>query len=129
MNETPRPGPAAFSLAARLASFRYALKGVAFMLASQHNARVHLAVTILVVAAGVLIGIGPEDWRWLIAAIALVWFAEAMNTAFEYLCDVVSPDFHPAVERAKDIAAGAVLICSGGAAVIGLLTFWPYVLG
>ena len=126
MNETPTPEPAGFSVAARLASFRYAIKGIAFMLVSQHNARVHLALTVLVIAAGTFVRISADDWRWLITAIAFVWFAEAMNTAFEYLCDVVSPDFHPAVERAKDIAAGAVLICAFGAGLIGLLTFWPY---
>lgn len=50
-----------------------------------------------------------------------------MNTAFEYVCDVVSPEFHVSVARAKDIAAGAVLICAGGSALIGVLTFWPYI--
>jgi diacylglycerol kinase (ATP) len=66
------------------------------------------------------------DWRWLTVAIVLVWVAETMNTAFEYLCDVVSPEFHVSVAKAKDIAAGAVMICSAGAVVLGLLTFWPY---
>jgi diacylglycerol kinase (ATP) len=129
MNEIPPREPAGFSLKARLASFRYALKGIVFMLASQHNARVHLALTFFVVLAAMALRIHSEDWRWIVAATALVWFAEAMNTAFEYLCDVVSPDFHPAVERAKDIAAGAVLLCAAGASIIGLLTFWPYLRG
>ena len=47
------------------------------------------------------------------------------HPAFEFVCDVVSPEFHGSVERAKDIAAGAVLICAGGAVVIGVLTFGP----
>jgi diacylglycerol kinase (ATP) len=55
-----------------------------------------------------------------------VWVAETTNTAFEYVCDVVSPEFHVSLEKAKDIAAGAVLICAGGAVALGLLTFWPY---
>ena len=62
----------------------------------------------------------------LIVAIALVWFAELINTAIEYVCDLVSPEHDERVKRAKDIGAGAVLICAMGAALIGVLTFWPY---
>lgn len=54
-----------------------------------------------------------------------VWAAEAINTAFELPCDVASPEFHPLVEAAKDIAAGAVLICAIGAAITGLLVLGP----
>jgi len=129
MTEQPSPGPevATFSLADRARSFRYAFSGIGYMLRSQHNAWVHLAITVAVCLAGWWFGISAADWRWLIVAIVLVWVAETMNTAFEYLCDVVSPEFHVSVARAKDIAAGAVLICAGGAALIGISTFWPYV--
>lgn len=115
-----------FSIAARLKSFAYAIEGFAFMLRTQHNAWLHLAATAAVVAAGFALRISNADWRWLIAAIALVWVAETMNTAFEHLCDVVSPQFHPSVKRAKDIAAAAVLVCATAAAILGVLTFWPY---
>ena len=129
MTEQPSPGPevAPFSLADRARSFRYAFSGIGYMLRSQHNAWVHLAITVAVCLAGWWFGVSAADWRWLIVAIVLVWVAETVNTAFEYLCDVVSPEFHVSVARAKDIAAGAVLICAGGAALIGISTFWPYV--
>ncbi len=116
-----------FSIAARLKSFTHAFAGFAFMLSTQHNAWLHLIATALVVAAGFVLKVSAEDWRWLIAAIALVWLAEAINTAFEYLCDVVSPEFHESVRRAKDIAAGAVLVSAIAAALIGAITFAPYV--
>ena len=61
-----------------------------------------------------------------VAAIVLVWVSEAMNTAFEHLCDVVSPDFHASVQKSKDIAAGAVLICAIAAVSIGVMVFAPY---
>jgi diacylglycerol kinase (ATP) len=115
-----------FSIAGRLRSFRYAVRGVAFMLRTQHNAWVHLAITLAVLVIGWRLQVSAADWRWLTVAVVLVWAAESMNTAFEYLCDVVSPEFHVSVEKAKDIGAGAVLICAGGAAVLGVLTFWPY---
>jgi diacylglycerol kinase (ATP) len=122
------PGERNFSVVARVRSVRYALAGLWLMLRTQHNAWVHLAATVAVAAAGFALDISAEDWRWLIVAIALVWIAEALNTAFEHLCDVVSPEFHPSVKHAKDIAAGAVLVCAAGAAVIGVMVFWPYLI-
>jgi diacylglycerol kinase (ATP) len=116
-----------FSIAARAKSFHHAFAGLADMLRTQHNARLHAAATVAVCAAGLALRIAAEDWRWLIAAIALVWIAEAINTAFEHLCDVVAPEFQPSVKRAKDIAAGAVLLAAVAAALIGALVFWPYV--
>lgn len=115
-----------FSIVARLKSFTYALEGFAFMLRTQHNAWVHLVATIGVVALGFALKVSADDWRWLIAAIALVWIAEAMNTAFEHLCDVVQPEFHPSVKRSKDIAAAAVLVCVIASTLLGAITLWPY---
>lgn len=116
-----------FTVAARLKSFAYAFAGLAFMLRTQHNAWLHLVATVVVIAAGFVLRVNADDWRWLIAAITLVWLAEAMNTAFEHLCDVVQSEFHVSVQRAKDIAAGAVLVCVIGAALLGTMTLWPYV--
>jgi diacylglycerol kinase len=124
MKTTPVVG--AFSFKDRLRSFRYAGAGLGFMLRTQHNAWVHLLMTLIVCLAGFWLRISSADWRWLTVAIIFVWAAEATNTAFEYLCDVVSPEFHASVAKAKDIAVGAVLICAGGAIVLGFLTFWPY---
>jgi len=118
-----------FSITGRVASLRHAARGIALMARTQHNARIHLAATLLVLALGGWLRISPADWRWLVLAITLVWAAEAMNTAFEYLCNVVSPEFGPMVRNAKDIGAGAVLICSTGAGVLGVLVFLPYVRG
>ena len=118
-----------FSVAARLKSFRYAFAGFAFMLRTQHNAWLHLLATIAVIALGLALRVSADDWRWLVAAIALVWVAETVNTAFEHLCDVVQPEFHASVQRAKDIAAAAVLVCAIAATILGALTFAPYVLG
>jgi len=119
-------GAPRFSLAARCRSFRYAASGIVFMLRTQHNAWIHAVATVAVVIAGWRLGISASDWRWLVFAIAMVLAAEGFNTAIEYVCDLVSPDYHASVEKAKDVAAGAVLVCAIGAALIGALTFWPY---
>ena len=50
-----------------------------------------------------------------------VWTAEALNTAFEFLAGVASPEFHPLVKNAKDVTAGAVLISAMGAVTIAIL--------
>lgn len=116
-----------FSLRDRVKSFGYALSGLGYMLRTQHNAWIHLAATAAVVVAGLALQIAAQDWRWIVIAIALVWVAEIVNTAFEHLCDVVQPEFHVSVKTAKDVAAGAVLIAAIAAAVIGVMVFWPYV--
>jgi diacylglycerol kinase (ATP) len=115
-----------FSIAARIRSFRFAAAGIARMIRTQHNAWLHLLATIVVVGLGIGLQVGRDDWRWLVVAISTVWTAEAVNTAFEHVCDVVSPAYHPAVERAKDVAAGAVLVAALAALVLGLLTLLPY---
>ena len=118
--------PERFTLAARLKSFGYAFEGIGFMLRTQHNAWLHGLASIAVIALALYCDVSAQDWRWLIVAVTMVWVGEAVNTAVEYVCDVVSPDYNLAVKRAKDIAAGGVLIAAAGAALIGGLTFWPY---
>ncbi len=97
-----------FSISARLRSFTYAFAGLGFMLRTQHNAWLHVLATLAVIATGFTLNVSSADWRWLIVAMVLVWFAEAINTAFEHLCDVVQPGLHEGVKRSKDVAASAV---------------------
>ena len=106
-----------------------ACKGIWVMLASQHNAWIHAAATIAVAAAGFYIHLSRAEWCWIILAIVSVWTAEALNTAFEFLTDVASPEFHPLAEKAKDVAAGAVLITAIGSVLIGIVVFGPHLLG
>ena len=97
------------------------------MLRCQHNAWIHAGVTLIVLVAAFRFRVSAADWCWIILAISIVWTAEALNTAFELLADAASPEFHPLVRDAKNVAAGAVLITALAAAVIGGLIFWPYV--
>ena len=78
------------------------------------------------VAAGFYLVISRVDWMVLVLVIGLVWVAEAMNTALEYLCDAAMPDQHPLIRKAKDVAAGGVLIAAGLAVITGLMLFLPY---
>lgn len=115
-----------FNAMDRLRSFRYAAHGIAIMLRSEHNAWLHTVATFMVIITGVYFGFTKYEWCWIVLAIGAVWTAEALNTAFEFLADVTSPKFHPMVEKAKDVAAGAVLITSLGAVIIGFIIIGPY---
>jgi diacylglycerol kinase (ATP) len=114
-----------FSVRARLKSFTYAGRGLRWLVQDEHNAWLHLAASLAVVTAGVILHVSLADWRWLVMAIAMVWTAEALNTAIEDLCDHVNPEFNKAIGRIKDLAAGGVLIASIAAAMIGFLTLIP----
>jgi len=112
----------------RLKGFTYALHGLSALLTTQPNARIHAAATIAVCTAGFYFGLTVAEWCWIVLAMMAVWSAEAFNTALEFLADAVNPDFHPLVGKAKDVAAGAVLIAAVGAAVVGVLVLGPHVL-
>ena len=114
-----------FQFSARVHSFGYAFRGIRVMLASQHNAWIHAVATIAACGVGIWLRISAAQWCWIVLAIMAVWTAEALNTAFEFLADVASPEFHPLVEQAKDVAAAAVLIAAIGAGVVGLLVLGP----
>ena len=105
----PKQRPAlAAGLRGRLQSFRFAIRGIGVMVRSQKNAWIHAVLTILVVGFGVAAHLSWAEWCSIVLSIVAVWTAEALNTAFEFLADVASPEFHPLVEKAKDVAAGAV---------------------
>ena len=114
-----------FRMSSRIRSVRFALRGIRWMLLTQHNAWIHAAATLVAVTAGAVARIDAHQWLVIALAIMAVWTAEALNAAFEALCDVASPDFHPSVERAKDVAAGAVLISAIGSVVVAVLIFGP----
>ena len=111
----------------RIRSFRYAGAGIRVMLQTQQNAWIHAIATIGVCGAGWYVGLSAAEWCWIVLAIMAVWTAEAFNTALEFLADAASPTFHPLVEKAKDVAAGAVLITALGAVIIGVLVFFPHI--
>jgi len=116
-----------FSFRSRIQSFRHAINGIGLMLKSQHNAWIHATASVLILLIGGFLGLTPEEWCWLVIAIMAVWTAEALNTALEFLADVASAEFHPSIEKAKDVAAGAVLIAATGSMVIALFILGPYV--
>ncbi|MEE3326030.1 MAG: diacylglycerol kinase family protein [Myxococcota bacterium] len=114
-----------FSPSDRLRSFGHAFRGLGFVLRTQHNAWIHVAATLAVVVVGIVLDVSRMDWCWLILAIGAVGCAEAFNTALEELADAVDSEPNPLIGRAKDAAAGAVLIAALAAAAIGVMILGP----
>jgi diacylglycerol kinase (ATP) len=117
-----------FRLADRARSFVHAFRGIAILVSEEHNAWIHAAATLAVLVLGVLLDVSRLEWALLALAIGLVWSAEALNTAIEWLCDVASPEHHPLVAKAKDVAAAGVLLAALAAAAAGACVFVPRLL-
>lgn len=79
----------------------------------------------VVLAASIYFRLSSDEWRWIFLAIALVWLAEALNTAIERLADAITVEPNENIGYAKDVAAGAVLAAATVSAVIGLTIFLP----
>ena len=106
-------------------SFSNALRGIAFLFNSQVNARIELTITGLVIISGILLEISTSDWLVISLCIALVLGLEGINTSIEIILDKLHPDFDIKIGKAKDVAAGAVLIAAVVAAIIGFTIFAP----
>ncbi|MEM9173648.1 MAG: diacylglycerol kinase family protein [Myxococcota bacterium] len=104
-------------------TFGHAFRGLASMYRTEFNARFHVSSAILVTLAGLAIGLPRFEWMILVLTMSAVLALEAVNTAIEAICDVVSPEQNAEIGRAKDVAAGAVLIASLAAVVIAVLVF------
>ncbi|MDE6447517.1 MAG: diacylglycerol kinase family protein, partial [Muribaculaceae bacterium] len=98
------------------------------LLFTQPNACIHAVVMVLVILAGWWFGISRLEWCAILLCIGGVLMAEAMNTALEALADKVSVEKDPLIGRAKDLAAGAVLIFVMAAVAVGLIVFLPRML-
>ena len=109
-----------------LRSAQCACAGLGYMLRTQPNARIHAVATVLVIVSAACLHLASHDWCWLVVAIAMVWSAEAFNTAIECLANRISSEQNAWIGHAKDVAAGAVLCASIGAAVIGILVLGPH---
>lgn len=109
----------------RLNSFRPAFAGIAHVLRSQPNAWLHAIISVAVIAVGLWLGLPASSWATIVVMMALVWAAEFFNTAIEAAVDLASPQIHPMAKIAKDVSAGAVVICAAAAVVVGLLVLGP----
>jgi len=115
-------------LAKRLMSFRHAFRGLGLLIRNEANMRIHLVVTVAVIAAGIFLHISFAKWLIIILTIGFVLVAESLNSAVEKLCDIVSPEVDTRIKNIKDMLAAGVLISAMVAVIIGLVIFLPHIL-
>ncbi|MFK7922521.1 MAG: diacylglycerol kinase family protein [Bacteroidia bacterium] len=113
---------------ARIRSFGYAFKGIATFFSTQAHAKVHLLAIVLISALGWALSLDANEWVQIILCMALVIVTEAINTALEFLVDLVSPEYHPLAGKVKDVAAGAVLLAVIFSAIVWGIIFIPKIL-
>jgi diacylglycerol kinase (ATP) len=111
---------------ALVGSFKNAFLGIWYLFTTQRNAQIHLLISACVVALGTVLGIARWEWLVLVLTIGLVLAAEGINTAIEAAVDVATSGYHPRARVAKDVAAGAVVICAITAVIVGCLVFLPH---
>jgi diacylglycerol kinase len=114
-----------FRMIDRIKSVGYAVEGVKTFFKTQHNAWIHLFFALIVLIAGILMKVNLNEWCWLVVSIGLVYITEMINTAVEFLTDLVSPQIHPLAKKVKDVSAAAVLIAAVTSVIIGLIIFVP----
>ena len=106
-------------------SLGFALCGAVQVFRSERNARIDLVFALGVLGAAWYFQVSQLEWVVIILTISSVLAAEIMNTAVEYLVDLCTLEYHPLAEKAKNAAAGAVLITALGALFVGLIIFGP----
>jgi undecaprenol kinase len=103
-----------------------ALQGIRNLFIESRNARIQLLVFLLVLIVGFSVGLNEHEWLWVLGSSAAVFSMESMNTSIELLADVYTLEYNEKIKQVKDIAAGAVLMVSLFAIIVGLMVFWPY---
>jgi diacylglycerol kinase len=125
MHTDPAPERSRVSVWPLLRSFRFAFAGLGFLLRTQRNARIHVAVGAIACALAAWLRVSRVEWAVLVFTIALVLILEGLNTAVEAAIDLASPEIHPLAKAAKDLAAGMVLIAAIASVAVGLLILGP----
>lgn len=110
-------------------NFSYALNGILIFIKREYSARILLCITGLVLSASFYFRLSPLEWIAVIGCIGMVLATELMNSAIEMVVDKIWPDHDEAAGKIKDLAAGAVLLTSLAAALIGCIIFLPKLIG
>jgi diacylglycerol kinase len=107
-------------------SFRYAVRGLVYAWKTEQNFRSEVYIALLVLIMMLVFPLRPIEQVLLGLLIVWVLTLELINTVLERMADIVRPKVHPYIKITKDLMAGAVLIFAAGAAVIGIIIFYPY---
>lgn len=109
----------------RVKSVGFALRGALLLIRTEASIKIQIFITLVMTAAGFYYEISNVEWILQIFAIALVLGIEGLNTAVEKLSDYVQPEFDVKIGFIKDISAGAVMLVSIAATIVGLIIYLP----
>lgn len=112
----------------RILSFKYAGEGIWTALKEEPNLKFHFFAALVVYILGLYYNITKLEWILVIVVAGVVISLELTNTAIETVVNSFTEDSHPGAKRAKDVAAGAVLVAAIMAISVGLMIFLPYFL-
>ena len=112
-----------------LQAMGHAFDGIVAMLRDERNMRFHVLAAVLAVMVGWWLQISTADWLWILLVIFLVLAAEFLNTVTEAITDLlVGHHYDINVKKAKDVAAGGVLLAALFAVAVGAIIFVPRLL-
>lgn len=106
-------------------SLGVALAGAVHVLRTERNAQIEGAIALIVVGLGLWLRISHAEWLVIFVLIALVLSLEMVNTAIEAAVDLAHPAHHPLAKKAKDSAAGAVVVVAIASVAVGIAIFLP----
>lgn len=109
-------------------AFACAFGGIAHAFREGRNFKIECVFAVLAIVLGIAFSNSLPEWLAVIICIGLVLGAECANTALEAVVDLVSPEYHELARIAKDCAAGAVLILSIAAFIVGVVIYAPPIL-
>ena len=110
------------------AAFRHALDGIVTTLVRERNFKIELCFAVAAAILGIWLNISSAEWACVAICVGVVLSGECVNTALEAVVDLVSPDYHELAKRAKDCAAGAVLLTSIASLFVAAFVFLPKML-
>lgn len=109
-----------------ISSFSAALQGLRHVFRTEHNFRIHTIAAVLIICLALFLPLERWERVALVSAVAAVLTVELINTAIEYIMDLLKPRFNHYVAWVKDVMAAATLVVVLAAILCGIIVLWPY---
>ncbi|PCJ94953.1 MAG: diacylglycerol kinase [Flavobacteriaceae bacterium] len=109
----------------RIKSVGFALKGALLLVKTEASIQIQVGLMIIMTAAGFYYNISATEWIMQVFAIGMVMGTEGLNTAIEKIADYIQPEFDDKIGFIKDVSAGAVMLVSIAASIVGLIIYVP----
>lgn len=109
----------------RVKSVGYAFKGAFLLIRTEASIKIQVFIALVMTGIGFYYNISSSEWIMQVMAISMVMGVEGLNTAIEKIADFIQPEFDTKIGFIKDVSAGAVMLVSIGATIIGLIIYLP----